>query len=86
MLAKLAKQQVMAKSENSLRFLKTIKPVTIPNNGHMIIMGQTQVRAVCSRMTICLDGSETTSLPKGVVISPSVNYLEPGAFTSKYSA
>ena len=76
----------MAKSESSLGFLKTTKPVTIPPNGRMIIKGQTHVRAVCSRMTVCLDGSETSSLPKGVVISPSVNYLEPGASTSKLSA
>ena len=83
-LAKLAKQQVMAKSESSLGFLKTTKPVTIPPNGRMIIKGQSHVRAVCSRMTVCLDGSET-SLAKGVVVSPSVNYLEPGASTSKLS-
>ena len=51
----------------------------------MIIKGQTHVRAVCSRMTVCLVGSET-SLPKGVVVSPSVNYLQPGASTSKLSA
>ena len=51
----------------------------------MIIKGQTHVRAVCSRMTVCLDGSET-SLPKGVVVSPSVNYLEPGVSTSMLSA
>ena len=50
----------------------------------MIIKGQTHVRAVCSCMTICLDGSETR-LPKGVVISPSVNYLELGTSTSKLS-
>ena len=56
LLAKLAKQQVMAKSESLLGFLKTTK-------------GQIHVRAVCSRMTVCLDGSET-SLPKGLVVSP----------------
>ena len=54
-LAKLAKQQVLAKSESSLGFLKTTKPVTIPPNGHMIIKGQTHVRAVCSRISVCLD-------------------------------
>ena len=32
-LAKLAKQQVMAKSESSLGFLKTTKPITIPPKG-----------------------------------------------------
>ena len=71
-LAKLAKQQVMAKSESSLGILKTTKPVTIPPNGRMSIKGHTHVRAVCSHMTVCLDGSETMSLPKGLVGSPTI--------------
>ena len=84
-LAQLAKQQVMTKSHSALGSLKTTKPLTIPPNGRMIIKGQTRVRPVCSRMTVCLDESEASSLPKGVMISPSVNYLEPGTATSKLS-
>ena len=74
-----------SKCESSFGFLKTTKPVTIPPNGQMIIKGQSHVRAVYSPMTVCLDGSET-SLPKDLVVSPSVNYLEPSASTSKLSA
>ena len=76
----------MANSKNSPGFLKTTKSVTIPPNGRLIIKGQTHVKAVFACMTVCLDGSKTISLPKGVVISPSVNYLELGVWTSKLSA
>ena len=84
-LAQLVKQRVMMKNEGSLGSLRTTKPLTIPPKGRMIIKGKIHVKAVCTRLTVCLDDSSATSLPRGVVISPSVGYLEPGSSTSKLS-
>ena len=75
----------MIKNEGSLGSLRTTKPLTIPPKGQMIIKGHTHIKAACTRLTVCLDDSSATSLPRGVVMSPSVGYLEPGSSTSKLS-
>ena len=43
----------------------------------MIIKGKIHVKAIYTCLTVCMDETKMTSLPKAVIISPSVGYLEP---------
>ena len=70
------KQQAVQGKTDSLGDLRTSRPVTVPANGHVIIYGRTQTPAVCQKMTVCMEGK--SGLPKGVMVTPSVNIVSPG--------
>ena len=70
------KQQAVQGKVDSLGDLRTSKPVTVPANGHVIIYGRAQTPAVCQKMTVCMEGK--SGLPKGVMVTPSVNIVSPG--------
>ena len=70
------KQQAVQGRTDSLGDLRTSRPVTVPANGHVIIYGRTQTPAVCQKMTVCMEGK--SGLPKGVMVTPSVNIVSPG--------
>ena len=58
------------------------KPITIPPNSKTAISGQARVKAVCQRLSICLEEVQSTSLPKGLLVSPCVAFIEPGRASS----
>ena len=69
--------------EQANRQFTTTKPIVIPPNGCVTVIGQTRVQAISHRMNVCLEGSEHTILPKGVLLSPCVNMIEPGKSITK---
>ena len=80
-LAMLAKHQALVDNTESIGVMTLTKPLTIPANGRMIFYGQTRVKAICQRLTVCLDGAN--GLPKGVIVTPSVNCISPGRAKTK---
>ena len=79
--AMLAKHEAMVNNTNSLGVMTATKPFTIPAHGRVIFHGQTRVKAICQKLTVCLDGA--SGLPKGVIVTPSVNCIVPGRTKSK---
>ena len=77
----LAKHQAVVDNTSSLGVMTSTKPFTIPAHGHVICHGQTRVKAVCQKLTVCLDGA--SGLPKGVIATPSVSCISPGQAKSK---
>ena len=77
----LAKHQALVNRQDSLGRLVTTKPQTIPANGRVRILGQTRVKAICQRLTVCLDGSN--ALPRGVIATPCVGSISPGRARTK---
>ena len=82
-VANIAKQQVLNNASDSLSLLTTSKPIVIPPNGCITVIGQTRVQAISHQMSVCLESSEWTILPKGVLVSPCVNWIQPGQSITK---
>ena len=79
--ATLAKHQALVNKQDSLGRPMTTKPQTIPANGRVMILGQTRVKAICQKLTVCLDGSD--ALPRGVIVTPCVSSISPGRARTK---
>ena len=47
------------------------------------MIGQTRIQAISHQMSVCLESSERTILPKGVLVSPCVNWIQPGQSITK---
>ena len=73
--------QTLVNKQDSLGRLMTTKPQTIPANGRVMILGQTRVKAICQKLTVCLDGSN--ALPRGVIVTPCVSSISPGRARTK---
>ena len=82
-VANIAKQQVLDNASDPLGLLTTSKPIVIPPNGCITVIGQTRVQAISHQMSVCLESSERTILPKGVLVSPCVNWIQPGRSITK---
>ena len=68
-------------NSESLGVMTSTKPLTIPANGRKNFYGQIIVKAICQRLTICLDGAD--GLPKGVIVTTSVNCISQGQGKTK---
>ena len=79
--AMVAKHQAVVDNTSSLGVMTSSKPFTIPAHGCVIFHGQTRVRAVCQKPSVCLNGS--SGLPKGVIATPSMSCISPGQAKSK---
>ena len=79
--AMLARHQAVVENSSCLGVMISTKPLTIPAHGRVIFHGQTRVKAVCQKLTVCLDGA--SGLPKGVIATPRVNCISPGQARSK---
>ena len=64
--AMLARHQAVVENASCLEVMTSTKPLTIPAHGHVIFHGQTRVKAICQKLTVCLDGA--SGLPKGSLL------------------
>ena len=55
--AMLAKHQAVVENTSSLGVMTSTKLFTIPAHGRVIFHGQTRVKAICQKLTVCLDGT-----------------------------
>ena len=77
----LAKHQAVVDNTSSLGVMTSTKPFTIPAHDCVVFHGQTRVKVVCQKLTVCLDGA--SGLPKRVIATPSVSCISLGQAKSK---
>ena len=76
-VANISKQQVLDNASDSLGLFTTSKQIVILPNECITVIGQTRVQAISHQVSVCLESSEWTILPKGVLVSPCVNWIQP---------
>ena len=74
--AMLARHKAVVENTSCLGVMTSTKPLTIPAHGRVIFHGQTRAKAICQKLTVCLDGA--SGLPKVVIATPGVNCISPG--------